>query len=225
MTVVFKEDTHQYFYREDNSLIELKPVSHYIREKYLILLSPPRDQNVLKFGSRIHKDIEEFFLNNREEDLLPSFRKFIRDSKDLFKNREHLLIEKIVYDINNKIAGTFDFLDVKRKLLIDWKTTHYSREILKEKYKEFIEDFNEGKFEKLNHYLFSYVLQQKLYQNLILKTLGIEVEKKNLVFLNKTTEEYTRINLEYVEKKLNTDDILKSLENMKEEWLKKKTLL
>jgi len=194
MGIVFDKENHKYFWNNE----ELIPVSDYIRKKYLILLKKPSDEEALKFGSRIHEEIENYFKNGSEVSL-SSFNNFVKAVRD-FVNCSPIT-EQIVYDLNEKIAGTYDFFCPKNGTLIDWKTTYKSRKTLVEEYKKLIDYFNEGKFEPLNHYLFSYILQQRLYAKMM-KNFGYNVKRKLLVFLNKNNDEFTTISINKIEEKL-----------------------
>jgi len=215
----FDEKNHKYYYNNK----ELIPVSEYIRQRYLVLLEKPKDSESLKDGRDVHKSIEKF-LKGEESELIPSFRSFISTVKDFIRiNNKDVLIEKIVFDLEKGVAGTFDFLDTKKLTLIDWKTTNKSKITLKNFYKKFLEYFSNSNYEKLNHYLFSYIIQQKLYEELIEKTLGLKVKEKYLVFLNKFNNEFFMLKLNNIEKKLG-ENFLEELKKMKEEWQKNNSL-
>ena len=201
-------------------------VSHYIRKELLVLLqAPPDDDEALKFGREMHENIETA-IHDREKiaNTLPSFQKFLMDSRDLIKPFPYSMTEVTVFDREKRIAGTFDYYSLRDRILIDWKTTWKSKKTLLEYYKAFIDAFNDGKYEPLNHYLFGYVLQQVLYASLMEKTFGFQPEKMLLVFLNKGNDEYTIVSVNAILKKLNTDDVVEDVKRMKDEWKSKSTL-
>jgi hypothetical protein len=216
--VILIEDTHEYIHKPTKE--KLESVSNYIRKKYLVLLPEISRINSI-VGNNIHKQIEDFFKYNLDKTDLSSFNKFIKFNIHLKKD---FIVEEIVYDLNKKLAGKIDYYNTKRQFLIDWKSTSKTQNDIVEKYKELIENFNDQNYEGINHYLFSYLLQQNLYKLLLKRTFDYNVKKMFLVFLSKFNDEYTIIDLNKVMKKLQTNNIFKDILNMKKEWEEKNSL-
>ena len=143
-------------------------------------------------GTEIHKAVEEYFVNDKESDIIKSYLPTFRLWK---KTAVFFHPEKILYSKEYKVAGTCDMVVYSEKedeySILDWKT---NKEIKKSnKYQKMtgicshLDDCN------YNHYM----LQLNLYARLLDKP----IKKLNIIHLtDKLTIIPVKIDLEFADR-------------------------
>ena len=129
------------------------------------------------FGSRVHKEIEQFILSGKNPSIQMSKLAVDWLNKYCMKGNLKLRTEKIIYSKNLNIAGTIDLivedLDTGKYEILDWKTGQYERESYNSKMcnHKITSGLMDCKFEK-------YTLQLSMYRYLLEKYYDIEVQNQ-----------------------------------------------
>ncbi len=161
-------------------------------------------------GTRLHADIESFYLGDQQATTDAAYNHFLR-----FAEEYHLQpyrTEWTIFDEDARVAGTLDMLDCQDGVytIYDWKR---SNKILKKAFDgsvngepDELSRWDRHALEPISHIhdtVFQhYALQQSIYRYILEKNYGLEIASCNLVVLHPDYNKHYVVRVPYLKKEV-----------------------